>query len=363
MADDNEKFLEQLRKEKEMFENSKKGLRDLGKVEARYLPDMEKQAPNLDAALSSSERGNKRFGDLAKLRRERGDGRTGFPQYDSAVKDEFMDEVLEKRKLDPANRFTKNPGTPKPVTDYMEKAKRVASDMEKVAPERIPNEKAALGKALMERAKDRGRSMDRKAWTKDGPAGDSFTMKNRDILKTPEATKKLVREGVGNAGKLGILKKIAKGAAGGIGIGGLLGLLSGDASASSAIPLLDSSESAGMSSSDEDTMMAEIQAMKDYDMSPAKRDKMIAMSKRDPEDKALDTLMRRPDPRRGEMLLEKGVNEKLDPMTMSNVRNALADPEESLLKNPDRKIQAAEEAKKRLAREMFKRNILPKVRE
>jgi hypothetical protein len=49
--------------------------------------------------------------------------------------------------------------------------------------------------------------------------------------------------------------------------------------ASAAVPILDSADSAGMSPEDENTMMAEIQAKKDYGNSPAAADRMAALEK------------------------------------------------------------------------------------
>ena len=51
-------------------------------------------------------------------------------------------------------------------------------------------------------------------------------------------------------------------------VGSLAGLM-GAEDASAAVPILDSADSAGMSPEDENTMMAEIQAKKDYGNSPA----------------------------------------------------------------------------------------------
>lgn len=61
-------------------------------------------------------------------------------------------------------------------------------------------------------------------------------------------------------------------------VGSLAGLM-GAEDASAAVPMLDSADSAGMSPEDENTMMAEIQARKDYGNSPAAADRMAALEK------------------------------------------------------------------------------------
>ena len=73
-----------------------------------------------------------------------------------------------------------------------------------------------------------------------------------------------------------IAQKVGKGAKTGLKmlpiVGGIAAAgMSGDAAA--AIPLLGDADAAGMSSGDENQMMAEIQARKDYEDSPAARDK------------------------------------------------------------------------------------------
>ena len=60
---------------------------------------------------------------------------------------------------------------------------------------------------------------------------------------------------------------------------GALGGLLGAENASAAVPILDSADSAGMSAEDENTMMAEIQAKKDYSNSPAAADRIAALEK------------------------------------------------------------------------------------
>ena len=53
----------------------------------------------------------------------------------------------------------------------------------------------------------------------------------------------------------------------------------GSEDASAAVPVLGDAESAGMSPQDENMMMAEIQAQKDYGQSQAAQDKMEALKK------------------------------------------------------------------------------------
>lgn len=89
--------------------------------------------------------------------------------------------------------------------------------------DRIRKQRADRGAELMEKAKQRGREMSRHSWAKDSDIGDKFVRRNKDILKTPEATKKR------------ILSKLAGKGAGklaGLAIGGPLALMSELADAS-----------------------------------------------------------------------------------------------------------------------------------
>jgi cell division protein FtsL len=61
-------------------------------------------------------------------------------------------------------------------------------------------------------------------------------------------------------------------------IGALASLMSAE-DASAAVPILDSADAAGMSSQDENVMMGEIQAQKDYGKSQAHQDRLAALAK------------------------------------------------------------------------------------
>jgi hypothetical protein len=76
--------------------------------------------------------------------------------------------------------------------------------------------------------------------------------------------------------------KMKKGASGGlkaIPVVGALGALMGAEDASAAIPGLDTADSAGMSASDENQMLAEYNAKQNYKNSQASRDRMKALKK------------------------------------------------------------------------------------
>jgi hypothetical protein len=232
--DTKNEFLKQLEKEKALLEDAKRGVKDIGGgLKARLLEDInEGKVLNRDALLSPQDRMKKRFADMAKARREAGS--TGIPEYDRALSKEGAEAVEKARELDPAKKFKTYPKAPETEVDYMKKARKVAEDMEKSDPERVAKEKAARGKELMERAKQSGREMDRKAWIKDPDVGDKFEMRNRDILKTPTATKKAMREG-GESVVEKVLKKLGSGAgrkAAGLAIGGPMMLASEMADAS-----------------------------------------------------------------------------------------------------------------------------------
>jgi hypothetical protein len=119
-------------------------------------------------------------------------------------------------------------------------------------------------------------------------ADDIQRQKLRDMMNAKK--EKLITERGDDLQKLNIGKSINLGKTGKlIGkkvlgavplIGGIASALeSGDASA--AIPLLDEAESAGMSAEDEDMMLAEIQAKKNYANSPARMTKLKSLMKKD----------------------------------------------------------------------------------
>lgn len=62
------------------------------------------------------------------------------------------------------------------------------------------------------------------------------------------------------------------------GVGAVMAL-AGAEDASAAVPLLDQADSVGMSASEEDQLIAERDAMKDYGKSPASRDRAAALAK------------------------------------------------------------------------------------
>jgi hypothetical protein len=75
------------------------------------------------------------------------------------------------------------------------------------------------------------------------------------------------------------MKRAALKAAKGLPVIGAIAAGLGSQDASAAVPVLGDAESAGMSSEDENMMMAEIQAQKDYRRSQASQDRMEALKK------------------------------------------------------------------------------------
>ena len=385
---DKDKFLKQLEMEKALLEDAKKGVKDIGGgLKARLLENInEGKVLNKDALLSPEERMKKRFADMAKVRRETGS--TGIPEYDRALSKEGAEAVEKAWELDPAKKFKTYPKAPETEVDYMKKARKVAEDMEKSDPERVARERAARGKELMEKAKESGRQMDRKAWIKDPDVGDKFVMRNKSILDTPEATVKRMRrqalQGIKSAGKKGLrmLPLVGAGmmasdlyaASDDMSKGASLGEAAEEfAKKQSPIPsellerpVKDISRfmDEAIDARDEKLMeKSSEKAMGDYAKSQARKDRMEGLKTEEESilEKALGA-RKLSNATRGKELLEEGVSER-DPEVEAMMRDINADPEAMLLRNPDRKREAAIKARRRLAEEMMKRNILPKMRD
>jgi hypothetical protein len=114
-------------------------------------------------------------------------------------------------------------------------------------------------------------------------SGDEFAAKQREIEKQRMIRQYKKAIEMGDTKGMESLKRKAMQFAGkaakGLPVVGAIAAGLGSEDASAAVPVLGDAESAGMSPQDENMMMAEIQAQKDYGQSQAAQDKMEALKK------------------------------------------------------------------------------------
>lgn len=111
-------------------------------------------------------------------------------------------------------------------------------------------------------------------------SGKEFELHNNLRATMKDAIKRGDTETIGKLQQ--IAKKVGRGITKGAkvipGIGALAALV-GAEDASASVPILDSAESAGMSPEDENQLIAERQAQKDYGQSQAAKDRLTALAK------------------------------------------------------------------------------------